>query len=206
MLIVLSGPSGVGKDAVLKRMKELGHPFHYAITATTRNQRRGERDGVDYWFISEERFGQMVDNRDMLEWARVYDYHYGVPKSEVEPALAQGQDVIVKVDVQGAATIKGLLPQAVSIFLVPSTMEELAQRLGSRHTEGSDDLKLRQGKAIEEMERLPMFDYVVVNHQDRVDLAVSHIQAIVTAEKCRTSPRVIEPSPDCPQKVSEEPT
>ncbi len=196
----------MGKDAVLSRMKELGHSSHYAITATTRNQRRGERDGVDYWFTSEERFGQMVDNGDMLEWAKVYGYYYGVPKSEVGPALAQGRDVIIKVDVQGAATIKSLLPQAVFIFLVPPTMEELAQRLISRHTEGSDELKLRQKKALEEMERLPMFDYTVINHQDRVDLAVSHIQAIVTAEKCRTSPRVIELSPDCPQKMSQEPT
>ncbi len=196
LLIVLSGPSGVGKDAVLARMKELGHPFHYTVTATTRGQRKGERESIDYWFIPEERFWQMVDNEDFLEWARVYEYYYGVPKSEVNKALAQGQDVIVKVDVQGAATIKGLLPQAVFIFLAPSTMEELAQRLRSRHSEGSEELKQRQEKAPEEMKRIPVFDYIVVNRQGEVDLAVSQIRAIVTAEKCRATPQKIELSPD----------
>lgn len=190
---------------MLARMKELGHPFHYTVTATTRDQRKGERESIDYWFIPEERFWQMVDNEDFLEWARVYEYYYGVPKSEVNKALAQGQDVIVKVDVQGAATIKGLLPQAVFIFLAPSTMEELAQRLRSRHSEGSEDLKRRQEKASEEMKRIPMFDYIVVNRQGEVDLAVSQIRAIVTAEKCRATPRKIELSPDYPCETSEEP-
>ncbi len=199
LLIVLSGPSGVGKDAVLSRMRELGHPFYYAITATTRQKRAGETDGVDYWFIPEQTFWQMANQGDFLEWARVYGHYYGVPKNGVRKALAEGRDVILKVDVQGAATIKSILPQAVFIFLAPSSVEELAQRLRSRHSEKSDELESRLEKVQGEMGRRPLFDYVVVNHQDKLDLAVSHIQSIVTAEKCRTTTRAVELLPDCPQ-------
>ena len=129
LLIVLSGPSGVGKDAVLTRMRKLGHPFHYIITATTRPQRPGERNGVDYYFLSQEAFQQMIDKGQFLEWAEVYGNYYGVPRNKITQALSKGKDVIVKVDVQGAATIKKILSQVVFIFLMPPSMEELERRL-----------------------------------------------------------------------------
>ena len=192
LLIVLSGPSGVGKDAVLKRMKELGHSFYCVVTATTRPERAGEEDGVDYHFLSQEEFQQMIQKGQLLEWANVYDNYYGVPKAEIAQALSKGKDVVVKVDVQGAATIKEILPQAVFIFLMPPSMDELERRLKQRHSEPSKGLALRLEKSKEEIERLPLFDYVITSHQDRIDNVISRIEAIVAAEKCRVKPRVVQ--------------
>jgi guanylate kinase len=192
LLVVLSGPSGVGKDAVLTRLREWGHPYHFAVTVTTRPRREREREAADYHFVSPARFQEMVESKELLEWAKVYDNWYGVPRQQLQQALERGQDVIVKVDVQGAATIKSLMPQAAFIFLVPPSMEEMEERLRQRHTESTPDLALRLEAAREEMKRLSMFDYVVVNHQDRVDWAASQIEAIIKAEKCRVSPRVIK--------------
>ena len=189
---MLSGPSGVGKDVVLARMKELGYPLHYTVTATTRPQRQGENDGADYHFISAARFEEMVERGELLEWAKVYGNWYGVPKRQVEEALGRGLDVIVKADVQGAATIKGAVPQALLIFLAPPSMEQLEERLRQRKTESTIDLNLRIETAREEMKCLPMFDYVVVNHRDRLDLAVAQIGAIITAEKCRVNQTEVE--------------
>ncbi len=192
LLIVLSGPSGVGKDALLKRMKELGHSFHYVVTATTRPERTGEKDGVDYHFLSQEEFQQMVHEGRLLEWAKVYDNYYGVPKDEIAQGLSKGKGVIAKVDVQGAATIKEILPQAVFIFLMPPSMDELERRLKQRHSEPYEGVALRLEKAKEEIERLPLFDYVITSHQDRIDDVISQIEAIVAAEKCRVKPRVVQ--------------
>jgi len=192
LLIVLSGPSGVGKDALLRKMKEQKYPFHYVVTVTSRPRREGERDGVDYRFISQREFQQMIDNGELLEWANVYGNYYGVPRKEISQALSKGKDVIVKVDVQGAATIKRILPQAVCIFLRPPSMEELERRLRQRHSESAKDLALRLRKAEEEMKSLPLFDHVLTSYQGKLDEAISQIQAIVTAEKRRVKPRVVE--------------
>ncbi len=192
LLIVLTGPSGVGKDAVLTRMRKLGRPFHYVVTATTRLQREGEKNGVDYYFLSQEEFQQMLDKGQLLEWAKVYGNYYGVPRDEISQALSKGVDMIVKVDVQGAATIKKILPQAVFIFLTPPSMEELELRLKQRRSESSIDLALRLERAKEEIKSLPLFDYVITSHQDRIDDIISQIDAIVTAEKCRVKPRIVE--------------
>ncbi len=191
LFIVLSSPSGAGKDAILNRMKELDYPLKYITTVTTRPQRATERDDVDYHFVSRERFQEMISNNELLEWANVYGSWYGVPKQPVEQALSRGQDSIVKVDIQGAATIKKILPQAILIFLMPPSMEELVVRLKQRHTEPPSDLALRIKTAEEEIKQLPLFDYVVVSQRDKVDLAVSDVKAILTAEKCRVTPREI---------------
>lgn len=191
LLIVISGPSGVGKDSILAKMKQQEHPRHYVVTVTTRPQRHAEVDGVDYCFVSKARFKQMLDNNEFLEWANVYDNLYGVPKRQVQQALAKGLDVIVKVDVQGAATIKSILPDAVFIFLAPLSLEELEERLRRRNTESAIDMKLRIATAREEMQRLPMFDYVVVNQPNQMALAVAQIEAIITAEKCRVQQRLV---------------
>ena len=185
LLIVLSGPSGVGKDAVLARMKSSGYPLKFIVTLTTRPRRPNEQDNVDYHFVSINKFQKMIENNELLEWANVYGNWYGVPREGVEQALDRGEDVIVKVDIQGAATIKKILPQAISIFLMPPSMEELIKRLKQRRTESPSDLASRLKTAEEEMKQLSQFDYVVVNRWDEIDSAVSDIEAIITAEKCR---------------------
>jgi len=189
LIIVLSGLSGAGKDAVLARIKESGHPLEFIVTITTRPQRANERDGVDYHFISGDKFQELIDRNDLLEWASVYGNWYGVPKEPVKQALDKGKDVIIKVDVQGAATIKNILPGAVFIFLAPPSLEELVLRLKQRRTESPSDLDLRVKTAEEELEKLPLFDYMVFNRQGEIDRAVADIEAIIAAEKCRVTPR-----------------
>lgn len=192
LLIVISGPSGVGKDATLARMKEAGLPFHYVVTATTRPKRMGEENGVEYHFLPEEQFHQRVKTKWFLEWAKVYGNYYGVPKEEIKGALERGQDVIIKVDIQGAATIRQILPDAVFIFLMPPSTKELAERLKQRHSQSSAELNMRLAKAQEEIKNLSLFDYVVVSYKDKLDLTVSQINAIVTAERCRVKPRGVK--------------
>jgi guanylate kinase len=189
LLVILSGPSGVGKDAVLARLKESGLPIKYITTLTTRPRRDNEKDDIDYRFVSIDIFQEMIKKNELMEWANVYGNWYGVPKRDVEQALDQGQDVMVKVDIQGVITIKKLIPQAISIFLISPTMEELITRLNQRRTESDFDLDIRLKKAEEEIKQLPRFDYVVVNRWGEIDRAVSDIKAIITAEKCRVNPR-----------------
>lgn len=191
LLIVLSGPSGVGKDAVLTGMKASGYPLNYITTLTTRPQRPSEEDNVDYHFVATDKFQEMIERGKLLERAKVYGNWYGVPKEAVKQALDRGEDVMVKVDIQGAASIKKILPQAVFIFLMPPSMEELFKRLKQRRTESPLALDLRLKRAEEEIKQLHLFDYVVVNWWDEVARAVSDIEAIITAEKCRVNPREI---------------
>lgn len=191
LLIVLSGPSGVGKDAILYRMKEADYPLKYIVTTTTRSQRAMEREDIDYQFLSEEVFQEMIGKKELLEWAKVYGNWYGVPKRPVEQALNEGLDVIIKVDIQGAASIKKRIPQAVLIFITPPSMKELAARINRRHTESPSDLSLRLETAKEEIKQVLLFDYVVISEHNRIDRAVSDIVAIITAEKCRVTPREI---------------
>ncbi len=191
LLIVLSGPSGAGKDTVLGRLRELGYPLEYITTVTTRPKRAKEKSGVDYHFTTIEKFQKMVENKELLEYAQVYGNWYGVPKQAIKEALNEERDIIVKVDIQGAATIKRILPQAVFIFLLPPSMEELATRLRQRYTELPPDIAIRLKTAEEEIKQLPLFDYIVVNKQGEIDLAVSDIKAIITAEKRRVTPREI---------------
>ena len=192
LLIILSGPSGVGKDAVLARMKKSDRPFHYVVTATTRPKRAGEKNGVNYHFLSQKAFQQMINKHQFLEWASVYGNYYGVPKDEVSPALSKGVVTIVKVDVQGAATIRKSSPQAVFIFLMPPSTQALEKRLKRRRSESSEDLALRLATAREEIRSLPLFDYVITSHQNKLDEVVSQIDAIVTAERCRVKPRTVD--------------
>jgi len=190
LLVILSGPSGVGKDAVIGRMRDLGLPFHYVVTVTTRAQRYGEVDGQDYYFVSLQEFVELRDNGKLLEWAKVYGNYYGVPRDPVRKALAEGRDVIAKLDVQGATTVKRLVPMAIGIFLAPPSMEELRNRLKQRKTEQGRDFEIRALRAQEEMQALPIFEYIVVNED--LDKAVAQIQAIISAEKCRVVPREAE--------------
>ncbi|MFP4437077.1 MAG: guanylate kinase [Chloroflexaceae bacterium] len=191
LLVVLSGPSGVGKDSVLMRMRELGFPFHFVVTANSRPQRSGEIDGLDYHFVSPERFEEMIAQDELLEWARVYGNYRGIPKSEVRQAIASGRDVILRVNVDGAATIKQIAPAAIFIFIAPVSMEELRRRLSLRRTETREEIEQRLSVAQYEFEQIPHFDYVVINREDRLDEAVGQIRAIIVAEKQRVFPRHI---------------
>ena len=173
----------MGKDAVLGEVRRRGFPCHDVVTATTRPQREGEGDGVDYYFLTDAKFQEMKERGELLEWAEVYGHWYGVPKSQVEGPLSQGQDVIMKMDIQGAATIRRLFPNSVLIFIAPPSFEELARRLRQRKTESGIDLEVRLRTAKEEMNSLPLFDYVVVNEADKLGIVVSEIQAIITAER-----------------------
>jgi guanylate kinase len=184
----------VGKDAILSRMKELGFPLEFVVTMTTRARRPGETDNVDYRFVSDETFQRMVKDNKLLEWAKVYGYFYGVPKEPIREALKGGRDVIARVDVQGAATIKKLMPRAVFVFLLPPSIEELTTRLKLRLTESPEAMARRLATAEGEIQKLPMFDYAVVNRQGEIDQAVNEIAAIITAEKRRVLPET-EPPP-----------
>lgn len=185
LLVVLSGPSGVGKDAVLDRMKRLGSPYHFAVTATTRPMREGEREGESYHFIARAEFERMIASGELLEWAEVYGNLYGVPRAQVERALSEGRDVLVKVDVQGARTIHGLMPDAVLVFLAPPSLDELARRLTSRGTEADDAMRRRLREAEAEMEAASLFDHVVVNRRGKLDEAVRQIEALTAGERRR---------------------
>jgi guanylate kinase len=189
LLIVLSGLSGVGKDAVLSRLKQSSYPLEFIVTVTTRAPRPNETDGVHYRFVSENDFQEMIDRHELLEWASVYGNMYGVPRGPVKKALEEGKDVIVKVDVQGASTVKKILPEAVFIFLTTPSMEELASRLRQRRTESPADLELRLKTAESELEKLPLFDYAVINREGELERAAADIEAIISAEKCRVKPR-----------------
>ena len=189
LLVVISGPSGVGKDSILMRMREIGFPFHFVVTATSRAMRPGERADYDYHFVTKECFEEMIANEELLEWAEVYGHYKGIPKSEIRQALASGRDVILRVDVQGAATIKHLAPEAVLIFVAPGSFDELSARLRWRRTEAPDDIERRLSLARREMEQVEYFDYVVINREDHLDDAVGQIRAIIVAEKQRVHPR-----------------
>lgn len=191
LLIVLSGPSGAGKDAVLNHMKASGYPAKFITTATTRPRRANEEDNVAYHFVSEKDFQKMLQNKELLEYANVYGNWYGVPREPIKKALEAGMDTIVKVDVQGAATIKRILPEAVFIFLTCPSTEELESRLRERQTESDFDCDLRLKTAVEEIKQLHLFDYVVLNERNEIERAASAIAAIITAEKCRRTPREI---------------
>ncbi|HEY72813.1 MAG: guanylate kinase [Chloroflexi bacterium] len=191
LLIVISGPAGVGKDAVLQCLQERGCPFHFVVTATDRPPRPGEVHGVDYFFLTTDEFAEMVEQDELLEHAIVYGQYKGIPKQQVREALASGKDVIMRIDVQGAATIRRLAPEAVLIFLTASSEEELEQRLRARGGDSSAQLQKRIVTAREEMMRLPEFDYVVVNRDGELDQAVDDVLAIIQTEHCRVEPRVV---------------
>ena len=191
LLIVLSGPSGVGKDAALVKLKELDRPWHFVVTATTRPRRPTEEDGVDYLFLEVDRFLAMKEKDEFLECAQVYGKWYGVPRSQVRQGLDAGRDVVLKLDVQGAETVRRLAPDAVFIFMVPGDISELQSRLSQRMTESSPEMELRLQVAQEELGRIGLFDYRVVNENDGLDRAVADIDAIIAAEKCRVTPRQV---------------
>ena len=189
LVIVVSGPSGVGKDAILNIMKDRNYPFEFIITMTTRRRRANEKHQIDYNFVSEDQFHGLLKNNGLLESANVYGNWYGVPRSPVREALEQGKDTIIKVDVQGAANIKKVLPEAVFIFIMPPSLQELSSRLTQRSTETTSDLTRRLETAQSELEQIGIFDYLVINPCDGIENAIQDILSIIKAEKCRVNRR-----------------
>jgi guanylate kinase len=193
-LFVISGPSGVGKDTIIDRLRPRLPEFHFAVTATTRERRGGEVDGIHYHFMSGDEFLRLREAGEFLESAEVYgkNHWYGVPKARVRSALRSGRHVIVKVDVQGADSIRKLAPGAVLIFVAPPSMEELTERLVRRKADDPDVLMQRVRTASHELQRAMAFDYVVFNENDRPEQTVDTIAAIVTAETARVHQLTVE--------------
>lgn len=185
LLVIVSGPSGVGKDTVIEalRRRPAAADYHYVVTCTTRPRRPYEEDGVHYHFVDLDRFGQLRDSGGLLEANEVHGHWYGTPRAEVRNALKRGNDVILKIDVQGAAVVKQKVPEALLVFIVPPSLEDLFGRLQSRATETADELDIRQRDAALELARQDDFDYVVTNETGKVQRTAKRIDAIIRAEK-----------------------
>jgi guanylate kinase len=186
ILLVISGPSGVGKDTIARQvMEHRPESFHFVVTATTRPPRPGEVHGVDYIFLSNDEFARMIEEDELLEYAVVYNDFKGIPKQQIRDALASGRDVIMRVDVQGSATIRKLVPNAITVFLMSESEEELERRLRERKSETGEGLSLRIATARQEMKRTEEFDYFVVNAEGEQERAVNQILSIIEAQHCR---------------------
>lgn len=183
LLIVLSGPSGVGKGSVCSMLRQSDENMVYSVSATTRAPRHGEKDGINYFFKTREQFISLIENKELLEWAEYVGNYYGTPKDFVLQTLDQGKDVLLEIDVQGALKVKEKFPQGVFIFLIPPSLEELHSRINNRGTENIDSIRQRLSVAMEEMKLMEHYDYAVVN--DRIEYACSRIQSIIVAEHCK---------------------
>jgi len=192
LLFVLSAPSGTGKDSVINALKQQDMDFYVVPSVTTRAPRPGESEGHPYHFISHEQFQQLVARDELLEYANVHGNWYGQPRQPIRDNLAAGRDVLLKIDVQGAATIRRKVPQAIFIFLVPGSFEELTERLTTRQTETSVERQHRLADAQNELAQQSMYDYVIVNRQNHLQEAVDQLRTIMRAEHARTSPRHID--------------
>jgi guanylate kinase len=192
LVFVLSGPSGVGKSTLIERLKHEQFPITYCVTATTRPRRVGEEHGTHYYFLTEAEYDALLASDQFLEHAIVHNlYRYGIPLHSIRDGLRLGRDVILAPDVQGASTVRWKLPNAITIFLRPTTLDELVPRLAARGTETPEERRIRLQTAEREMERMSEYDYVIVNQRDRLDQAVADLKAIIRAERMRVCPRTI---------------
>ncbi|GCE06475.1 guanylate kinase [Dictyobacter aurantiacus] len=192
LLFVLSAPSGTGKDSVINALKEKGTDFHVVASVTTRAPRPGESEGNPYHFVSHEQFKDMIEQNELIEYAQVHGNWYGQPIRQIVDNLQQGRDVLLKIDVQGAATVRQRVPGAIYIFLVPGSIEELVERLTNRQTETEEERQRRLLDAQHELAQQEHYEYTIVNRQGRLSEAVEQLQAIMQAEHCRTRPRYVQ--------------
>lgn len=186
-LFVISGPSGAGKSTVIARLLKRLDNTYFSVSATTREPRRGERDGIDYHFVSHDRFREMIEKDELLEWAEYVGNYYGTPAGPVDEKLDAGFDVILDIETKGAASVMEKRPDAIGIFLFPGSYDILAERLRARSTDSEEVIKNRLAQARRECEKVDMYRYVIIN--DRVETAADEAVAIMTAEKCRTAER-----------------
>ena len=179
LLVVLSGPSGVGKDAILDELERRGRRFHRVVTCTTRPPRPGERHGIDYFFVSADEFDEMLGGDGLLEHAVVYGQQYGVPQQQVLDAMERGDDVFVRTDVQGATSIKKLMPDAVLVFIAPPSLDDLQRRIRGRGKDDEARMQRRLDTARSEMARQGEFEHVIVNEDGRLDAATDRVEEIL---------------------------
>ena len=191
LLIVISGPSGIGKDAVVGLLRKTNIDTHFVITMNTREPRPDEVEGKDYFFVSREEFEKKIENNELIEYARVYSDYKGIPKSQVIEAFGSGKDVIMRLDVQGAMTIRKICPDAILIFLTANSRQEWINRLLERRSETPEELEVRLKIAADEYALLDEFDYMVVNSDKHLDQTIADIQAIIKAEHLKTKPRKV---------------
>lgn len=184
LLLVISGPSGCGKGTICKKLLSRNQNINFSISATTRKPRKGEANGINYFFVGEEEFKNMIKNDEFLEYASVHGNYYGTPKKYVFEKMAEGENIILEIDVQGALQIKEKYPEGVFIFILPPSMEELKNRIVKRGTESKEDIDRRLNNAYKEIELAKQYDYIVLN--DQVLSAVEKIESIIIAEKNRT--------------------
>ena len=183
-LIVISGPSGAGKDTVVKKLLETNSNIELSVSMTTREPRKGEKEGVDYYYVSNEEFQKQIDNGNLLEYANVFgSNYYGTPKDKVLNNIKKGKDVILVIDIQGAIQVKEAMPESIFIFIMPPSMKELKKRLIERDTESSEKILERFKTAYKEINEATKYNYVVIN--DQVEKAAKKIECILEAEKCR---------------------
>ncbi|HZG75379.1 MAG TPA: guanylate kinase [Paenibacillus sp.] len=183
LLLVLSGPSGVGKGTLCNRLRALSPELVYSVSATTRKPREGEIDGVNYFFKTHDQFRAMIEAGELLEWAEYVGNYYGTPKSFVQQTIDQGKDIILEIDVQGAMQVKERFPEAIFIFVLPPSLEELQKRIVGRGTESESSIRSRMAAAAEELKLMEHYDYAVVN--DVLETACNRVQSIIAAEHCK---------------------
>jgi guanylate kinase len=193
IVVVISGPSGVGKDVMIERMIESDRiGFHFTITATTRQPRPGESDGVNHYFVTVDDFLNLISDDNLLEWAQVYGNYYGVPKQQVRDALTDGNHVIIRVDVQGANRLKEIIPEALTIFINPPSLDVLKNHLTKRGVDTETEMTKRLAAATEEISQASLFDFTVTNEEDRLDHTVSQVVGIIESESQRIPPRKVD--------------
>ena len=190
LIVLISGPSGVGKDSVINKLRDNFNSINVIITVTTRSIRGGEIDGRDYIFVDQKDFERMKKANEFLEYANVYGNQYGVPKDQVKAALSRGQDALIKADVQGANTIMKLEPRVLSIFIMPESINDLEKRLAKRMTESKQALKVRLDTAITEINESGNFEFIVYNKEDRIEQTLHEIEKIIFEAKNASTKRV----------------
>jgi guanylate kinase len=183
LLIVVSGPSGAGKGTICKELVSKNKDILVSVSATTRPPREGEVDGVNYFFITRQRFEEMIENNGFIEYAKVYDNYYGTPRAYVEENLSNGRDVLLEIDIQGALQVKEKYPDGVFVFILPPSMEELKNRITRRGTESEKEILRRFEAAYKEINYVSRYNYFIIN--DKVDDAAQKLRSIIIAEKCR---------------------
>jgi len=192
LVVVISGPSGVGKDVMIDRMIESGQlGFHFTVTATTRDPRPGEKDGINHHFVSVDDFVNLIAADELLEWAQVYDNYYGVPKKQVRDALAEGNHVIMRVDVQGAKRLSEIIPEALLIFIIPPSLTVLRKHLEGRGVNTEEEMTKRLAAANEEISQASLFDFTVTNEENQLDETVKKVVDIIESESTRIPPRTV---------------
>ncbi len=192
LVVVISGPSGVGKDVIIDHMicsKRIG--FHFVVTTTTRSPRRGEQEGINHNFVSVGYFKQLIQTNKLLEWAQVYDNYYGVPRTQVRDALAAGKHVVIRVDVQGAKRLKEIIPEALLIFIVPPSLDVLRCHLEKRGVDTENEMNKRLLAATQEITQAELFDFTVTNKEHQLDETVNQVIEIIETESREKPPRKI---------------